>query len=123
MATNRTLQQSLLLATGWVRVMVIAPDRERVYPQVSGFNKCATLSRDLLTHLVGLKQATDLHSKRVSRWLVLQQLRDPARNERVAQLVEHCRRRSDSFCASLNARFSDLTTREVPAGVYFSGSC
>ena len=100
--------------------MVIAPDRERVYPQVSGFNKCATLSPDLLTHLVGLKQAADLHRKRVSRWLVLQQVRDPARNQRVVQLVEHCRRRSDSFCASLNARFSDLTTQEVPAGVYFS---
>lgn len=122
MAMNRTLQQSLPLATAWACVMVIAPDRERVYPWVSGSNRRATLLRYLLTHLVGLTQAADLHSKRVSRCPVLQHLRDPERNERVAQLVEHCRRCNDSFCASLNARFSDLAIREVPAGVCVSGS-
>jgi DNA-binding transcriptional MocR family regulator len=43
-------------------------------------------SPEFFTYLVRLKQAADLHSNRLSQWLVLQQLTAPGRPARMARL-------------------------------------
>ena len=44
-------------------------------------------SPDLSVYLSRLKQAADLHSNRLSQWLVLRQLRSPGRTERLESVV------------------------------------
>ena len=76
-------------------------------------------SRDLLVPLTRLKQAADLHSSRVSQWLVLQQLAHPQRAARVAGLVGDYRARRDAFAAALTRHLGDLATWAVPPGGLF----
>lgn len=76
-------------------------------------------SRDLHPYLVRLKQAADLHSNRISQWWVLQQLTDPGREARLAQLVASYRDRRDAFAASLNRHFGELAQWESPPGGLF----
>src|SRR5205823_6205704 len=45
-------------------------------------------SPELVPLLVRLKQAADLHSNRVSQWLVLRQLDDPGRARRLRELAD-----------------------------------
>ncbi len=76
-------------------------------------------SRDLLPYLVRLKQAADLHSNRISQWWVLQQLTDPGREARLAQLVARYRERRDAFADSLRRHFHGLAEWELPPGGLF----
>ena len=76
-------------------------------------------SPDLFPHLVRLKQAADLHSNRVSQWLVVEQLGDSAESARVAALVSIYRAKRDAFAAALTRHFGDLAHWEVPAGGLF----
>ena len=76
-------------------------------------------SRDLLVPLTRLKQAADLHSSRVSQWLVLQQLAHPARAQRMAALVSDYRTRRDAFAGLLARYLGDLATWAVPPGGLF----
>lgn len=76
-------------------------------------------SPDLVPLLTRLKQAADLHSNRIGQWLVLEQLRDAGRAERIAGLVENYRQRRDAFAAALDRHFSDLATWQMPPGGLF----
>jgi len=77
-------------------------------------------SPELLPFLTRLKQAADLHSNRISQWLVLQQLYDPVRNERLENVVERYRQRRDAFDAALHRHFGDLAKwRTPPGGLFF----
>jgi len=80
-------------------------------------------SPDLLPHLTRLKQAADLHSNRVSQWLVLQQLRDGGRAARLARLAAAYRRKRDHFAGVLQRRFGaaagGLATWQLPPGGLF----
>ena len=77
-------------------------------------------SPELMPFLTRLKQAADLHSNRVSQWLVLQQLADPAHKERLDELVGQYRRRRDSFEAALRRNFGDIASwRTPPGGLFF----
>lgn len=76
-------------------------------------------SPDLFPNLVRLKQAADLHSNRVSQWLVQQQLRDAAESERIADLVAIYRTKRDCFAAALTRHFGDIARWQVPAGGLF----
>src|SRR5512146_3307231 len=76
-------------------------------------------SPDLLPFLTRLKQAADLHSNRVSQWLVLQQLNDPAREQRLAALAERYRQRRDAFESALRRHFGDLASWQTPPGGLF----
>lgn len=76
-------------------------------------------SPDLMTPLVRLKQAADLHSNRISQWYVLGQLRDPARQQRLACIVDIYRRKRDHFARELERHFGNLATWQVPAGGLF----
>ena len=76
-------------------------------------------SPDLLPYLVRLKQAADLHSNRLSQWIVLEQLRSPMRAARTAGLVETYRRRRDAFAASLEKHFAGLADWQIPPGGLF----
>ena len=74
----------------------------------------------LLPYLVRLKQAADLHSNRVSQWLVLDQLRSPQRAARLEQLVETYRYKRDLFAAGLTRHFTGLAQwRQPPGGLFF----
>ncbi|MGB6449373.1 MAG: PLP-dependent aminotransferase family protein [Steroidobacteraceae bacterium] len=76
-------------------------------------------SRDLVEHLTRLKQAADLHSNRVSQWLVLQQLNGPARAERLAHLVDVYRRKRDDFAGALRRHLGTVATWQSPPGGLF----
>jgi 2-aminoadipate transaminase len=76
-------------------------------------------SPDLVAPLTRLKQAADLHSSRVSQWLVLQQLDDPARGERLAAVVAGYRRKRDVFARLLARHLGELATWRTPRGGLF----
>ena len=67
-------------------------------------------SPELLPFLTRLKQAADLHSNRVSQWLVLQQLNDPACEQRLQELALRYRERRDAFEAALRRHFGDIAS-------------
>ena len=76
-------------------------------------------SADLLQPLNRLKQAADLHSSRISQWLVLQHLRDRGRAQRLADLQRAYREKRDAFAELLQAHWSDIARWRVPAGGLF----
>lgn len=76
-------------------------------------------SPELLPFLTRLKQAADLHSNRLSQWLVLQHLNAPARTQQLAELADHYRQRRDAFEAALHLHFSDLASWQIPPGGLF----
>ena len=76
-------------------------------------------SPELLPFLTRLKQAADLHSNRISQWLVLQQLNDPAHCQHLAELVERYRQRRDAFEVALRHHFGDLASWQTPPGGLF----
>jgi 2-aminoadipate transaminase len=76
-------------------------------------------SPDLVVPLTRLKQAADLHSNRVSQWLVLQQLEHPQRAARLEALARDYRARRDTFAALLAHHLGDLATWQVPPGGLF----
>jgi len=69
--------------------------------------------------LVRLKQAADLHSNRLSQWLVLQQLEDPGCAQRLVRIAAEYREKRDAFAAALERHFSGIAEWEVPAGGLF----
>jgi len=76
-------------------------------------------SPDLLPFLTRLKQAADLHSNRVSQWLVLQQLNDPEHGRHLVELAERYRQRRDNFETALRRHFGDLASWQTPPGGLF----
>ncbi len=76
-------------------------------------------SPELLPFLTRLKQAADLHSNRVSQWLVLQQLNDAGSEQRLRELAEGYRQRRDAFEAALRRHFGDLAQWQTPPGGLF----
>jgi 2-aminoadipate transaminase len=76
-------------------------------------------SPDVLPYLVRAKQAADLHSNRLSQYLVLQQLNDPNRTERVTQLQKNYRHKRDRFAEVLRAELGDAIEWELPQGGLF----
>jgi len=76
-------------------------------------------SPELLPFLTRLKQAADLHSNRVSQWLVLQQLNDAACEQRLSKLADSYRQRRDAFEAALRRHFGDLAHWNTPPGGLF----
>ncbi len=76
-------------------------------------------SPELLPYLTRLKQAADLHSNRMSQWLVLQQLRNPERHERLAALAQTYRQRRDAFDAALKRHLGALASWKIPPGGLF----
>jgi DNA-binding transcriptional MocR family regulator len=76
-------------------------------------------SMDLMTPLIRLKQAADLHSSRISQWLVLEQLRDPNRLDRLARMVATYRRKRDFFANALERHLGKFATWQLPPGGLF----
>jgi DNA-binding transcriptional MocR family regulator len=76
-------------------------------------------SPELMPFLTRLKQAADLHSNRVSQWLVMQALTSPEYGQRMHRLAEHYRARRDAFEASLRRHLGDLASWHTPPGGLF----
>lgn len=76
-------------------------------------------SPQLLPWLTRLKQAADLHSSRLSQWLVLQQLRHPGQAERLTALADTYRGKRDAFDAALHAHLGGRALWHKPAGGLF----
>ena len=76
-------------------------------------------SLDLIPYLVRLKQASDLHSNRLSQWIVLQQLNDPSNPQRITKLVDRYREKRARFEHTLLRYFSELATWGSPSGGLF----
>lgn len=76
-------------------------------------------SPQLVPYLKRLKQAADLHSNRISQWLVLQQMRDAGRNERLAEVAATYRRKRNYFAGALERHLGDLATWQMPPGGLF----
>lgn len=78
-----------------------------------------TASEDLFPLLVRLKQASDLHTNRLSQWMVLQYLNDPQREARMAQVAALYRERRDGFDAALRRHLGNLASWTSPPGGLF----
>ena len=76
-------------------------------------------SPDLLPWLSELKGGADLHSSRISQWLVLEQLRHPQRAAQLAAVVAGYRVKRDHFAALLDQHFDGLADWQIPAGGLF----
>ncbi|MFL6579422.1 MAG: PLP-dependent aminotransferase family protein [Burkholderiales bacterium] len=76
-------------------------------------------SPKLVPYLTRLKQAADLHSNRISQWLVLQQLRAADRGERLGGVVAVYRRKRDYFASALERHLGNLATWQLPPGGLF----
>jgi len=76
-------------------------------------------SIDLMASLIRLKQAADLHSSRISQWLVLEQLRDPHRLDRLARVVAIYRHKRDFFANALERHPGKFATWQLPPGGLF----
>jgi 2-aminoadipate transaminase len=79
-----------------------------------------TASADLFPLLVRLKQASDLHTNRLSQWMVLQYLNDPDRDARLARVSDLYRRRRDVFDAALSRHLGNKASwTKPPGGLFF----
>jgi 2-aminoadipate transaminase len=79
-----------------------------------------TASPELYPYLVWLKQAADLHTNRLSQWMVLQYLDAPDRAERLETVTAFYRRRRDAFEAALQRHLGGLADwRTPPGGLFF----
>ena len=76
-------------------------------------------SVDLIPYIARLKQAADLHSSRISQFLVLEQLRRPDRAAQLVRLAEAYRDKRDKFAALLARHFGELASWEIPVGGLF----
>ncbi len=76
-------------------------------------------SEDLFVPLERLKQAADLHTCRLSQALVLRDLLDPARPERLEALRARYRDRRDAFAISLRRHFPHARFQEPQGGLFF----
>lgn len=76
-------------------------------------------SEDLLSYLIRLKQAADLHSNRLSQWLVTQQLKCPDRQRRMYNLAQYYLEKRDYFARGLEQNFAELASWEIPKGGLF----
>ena len=76
-------------------------------------------SADLFDQLVAIKQATDLHSSRLSQRIVYDAITGPDWSQRLEQLVTFYRGRRDIFDEYLRRHFRDLATWDTPQGGLF----
>jgi DNA-binding transcriptional MocR family regulator len=75
--------------------------------------------RELVPYFTRLKQAADLHSNRLSQFLVLQSLLAPDHHDRLERIAAQYKQKRDGFCVALSEHFSDLALWQVPAGGLF----
>ena len=78
-----------------------------------------TASEDLFPLLVRLKQASDLHTNRLSQLMVLQYLNDPGRDARMVEVAGLYRERRDRFDAALRRHLGNLASWTSPPGGLF----
>jgi 2-aminoadipate transaminase len=78
-----------------------------------------TASADLFPYLVRLKQAADLHTNRLSQWMVLQYLNAADRAQRLEQVVAFYRERRDRFAEALQRHLGELADWVAPPGGLF----
>ena len=76
-------------------------------------------SRDLFPHLLLLKQAADLHSNRLSQYMVINQLTSQDRAARRDFLVSAYREKRDAFDASMRQHLGNAVEWELPPGGLF----
>lgn len=76
-------------------------------------------SADLFNNLVTIKQATDLHSSRLSQYIVHNAITSPDWATRLHGLADFYRARRDTFEAALRKHFSGLATWQTPKGGLF----
>ena len=76
-------------------------------------------SEDIFGHLVRLKQAADLHSSRLSQWIVLQHLNDADRAGRLDRIVDLYRAKRDRFAEAMTRHLGGLADWDVPPGGLF----
>lgn len=74
-----------------------------------------TSSESVFPHLVKLKQASDLHSCRISQQLILNLLQSDDNRD----LISYYRKRRDDFQQALIEEFAHLAEWEVPSGGLF----
>lgn len=76
-------------------------------------------SRDLFPHLLILKQATDLHSNRLSQFIVADYLQAPDRQARLETIVAAYRTKRDAFAAVLQEELGNSAAWDRPPGGLF----
>lgn len=76
-------------------------------------------SPDLIAPLTRLKQAADLHSNRISQWLVMQQFKDSNYASKKTALAKMYLQKRDDFAQLLVKHLGELATWDIPKGGLF----
>lgn len=76
-------------------------------------------SEEIFERLVMLKQATDLHTSRLSQRIVMEAISDPSWAARLDGLAAFYRDRRDAFAGALNRHLGPLADWETPPGGLF----
>lgn len=76
-------------------------------------------SKNLVPYLTRLKQAADLHSNRISQYLILETLQSPERQQRMVRLQQHYREKRDAFDEALHRHLGHAAAWHSPKGGLF----
>jgi DNA-binding transcriptional MocR family regulator len=76
-------------------------------------------SPDLVERLQWLKQASDLHTNRLSEQIILSLLNAKNAAERLIEICDRYRQKRDNFQASLTEHLGDIADWELPVGGLF----
>ncbi|SMF20529.1 aminotransferase-like domain-containing protein [Pseudogulbenkiania subflava] len=76
-------------------------------------------SKELMPHLLKLKQAVDLHSNRLGQWFIAQWLKSGDYPAHLNRLQQNYKVGRDAMQAALERHFSDLADWQVPQGGLF----
>jgi DNA-binding transcriptional MocR family regulator len=77
-------------------------------------------SENLFEPLMRLKQASDLHSNRLSQWMVLQYLQAPDRHERLERVARRYAEKRDRFADQLRRHLGNrVRWTSPPGGLFF----
>ncbi|MDC0598422.1 PLP-dependent aminotransferase family protein [Gammaproteobacteria bacterium] len=111
---NRTPICSLLKQSSWIYQSSFS---KNLAPGLRlGFLVC---SPDLIQYFTRLKQAADLHSNRLSQWLVVNALESTNQHENLKKLQTFYSNKRDQFAFLLEKYLSNHASWKIPAGGLF----
>jgi DNA-binding transcriptional MocR family regulator len=76
-------------------------------------------SKDIFPHLLLLKQAADLHTNRLSQYLVIDYLKSPKRSEHIDNLINNYKQKRDNFALLMKKNLGNMADWNAPKGGLF----
>ena len=76
-------------------------------------------SKDMFPHLLLLKQAADLHTNRLSQYLVMNYLQSPNRDGHIKNLINNYKQKRDNFALLMRKNLGNMAEWNAPEGGLF----